>query len=170
LVGKFENDTKQQWCLALRDGRQHNKEEQIILIDPGKAAAEWMKMKIGQALRYAENQHVTWRMIEMPEELSEQQDDGDFGIWICLIATTLAAILTQYPNYSLQEKTVRLNGAKTALEQEGREIISNSFHCGKIADPFGKPFCKIRIEKQRRNTQTTRKQHGGNNKRAADEG
>ena len=42
LVGKFESNGKQRWCLALRDGRQQNREE-IILIDPGKEATEWMK-------------------------------------------------------------------------------------------------------------------------------
>ena len=107
-------------------------------------------MKSGQVLRYAENQNVTWQVIEMPEELSEQQDDGDFGIWICLIATTLVAILTQHPNYSLQEKTLRLIRPKTALETEGREIIGKSIRLGNIGNTTGEPFRNLRLEKKQR--------------------
>jgi len=59
LVGKFESKGKQQWCLAIRDGRQQNTEE-ITLVDPGKEAMEWMKDRIGQALKYAANQDMTW--------------------------------------------------------------------------------------------------------------
>jgi len=153
LVGKFESDTKQQWCLALRDGRQHNKEE-IILIDPGKEATDWMKTKIGQALKYAATQKVTWRVIELPEELAEQQNDGDFGIWICLIATTLAAILTQHQNYSLQEKTLRLNGTRAELEHAGREVIRKSIQDGGIANHYKGLFRNLRIEQKRKTSQT----------------
>jgi len=136
--------------LALRDGRQQNREE-IILIDPGKDATEWMKMKIGQALRHAANQDVTWRVIELPEELAER-DGGDFGIWICLIAMTLAAVLTVHPNFSLQERTLKINGMTTDFERIGRETISKSIQSGGIPNAQGQPFCSLRLVKKRKTT------------------
>ena len=148
LVGKFESGDKQQWCLAIRDGRQTAREE-IILVDPGPEAMEWMKERIRVALKWKNDQNAIWHVLRVPDKIWDHEQD-DSGIWICLVATRVASLLGKQPSLSIQERTLKLTDKKDVIIQRGRDGIAKSIEHGMIKEPQGRPFQNLWFERSNR--------------------
>ena len=71
----------------------------------------------------------------------------DFGIWICLIATTVANIIQEQSNFILQNRKLRVTASKEDIIIKSREAIIKSIDHGMIKDPRGNPFRHIRLER-----------------------
>ena len=145
LVGGFVNEGERRWCLAVRDGRQ-KEHEQIIIIDPGPEAMEWMKKRIRVALKWDTGYEGEWQMLGVPAEIRDH-DPEDSGVWICLMATRMASLLGKHPNFSLQSRSMRSTVEKEVIIREGKQAIIKSIGSGKIKDPQQDPFNCLRIEK-----------------------
>ena len=111
-----------------------------------------MKERIRIALKWKEDQKVVWHVLGIPDELRDHDQDN-FGIWICLIATTVAGILKGQPNFSLQMRTLRCAARMEDIIMMGREAIIKSIGQGRIKDPQQEPFCSVRIVKSNKKGQ-----------------
>ena len=157
LVGEYENGGIQRWCLAIRDGRQEE-HEQIIIVDPGPGAMEWMKEWIWIALKWETGHKGVWQMLRVPVGIRDW-DLEDLGVWVCLIATTLAYILGGQQNFSLQNRALRISVARDIIIRKGQNAISNSIEHGMIKNPQETPFKLLRFDRANKK-QGAEKQQG----------
>ena len=84
----------------------------------------------------------------VPDEIWDHNNQDDFGIWTCLIATKVASLLTQKPNFSLQNPYLRLTATKNNITIKGRKVITKSIEHGTIKNTQESPFCNLRIERK----------------------
>ena len=61
-------------------------------------------------------------------------------MWMCLTATKVASLLRKQPNFSLQNRYLRLTTMKEIVIEKGRETIIKSIEHSTIKNPMGDPI------------------------------
>ena len=89
-----------------------------LALTTGPDATEWMQSQTQKALGWTADTKVRWYLTEMPPGIWTHERQYD-GIWICLVATKLMALLTQHPTFTLQNRKLTVTRTFKEVIKEG---------------------------------------------------